>query len=162
MNNQVMSWIAVAPLVCWIIACLYYRRYRKEPEPPPFCGAIQNIKVVRPKYTNPSRVGTRIDFVLRLWGTGKKKTRIKGIVATISSTVSTGMHIFSRPLLRQNPLHYNYVFHEGVDVQFHVSAYIDDIEPKNFDGDSLVVEIVDTEGREYIFDKVPGDKAVYV
>jgi hypothetical protein len=135
---------------------------RRQSLLPPFCGYVWDIKVVRPKYTDPTRVGSRIDFMLRLWGTGEKKTKIKSIVATVTTSVSTGMNMYTRPLLRMNPLRYNYVYHKGVDIPYDVCMYLDDIKPDDIDGDSLVVEVTDTEGNQHLFSKKTGDKAVLV
>ena len=145
----------------WIVACLVARRRYRNYVEPPFCGEITEIQVVRPKYTDPTRNGTRIDFSLRLWGTGQEKTKIKSVYATLVSSVKTGMNMFVRPLLRQNPIRYNYVFHSGVDVTFDVCAYLDDIKPEDVDADLLLVEVRDMDNKQYLFTKKPGVKAVF-
>ena len=157
--KKMLPYLILAPLVGWVVACIVYRRRANREPVKPFCGHIESIRVASPKYTDSTRIGTRIDFMLRLWGTGEEKTKIKSITASVTAN---GFNMYTRPLLRQNPVRYNYVFHKGVNVPFDVCMYLDDIKPQDVDADSIIVEIEDYEGHQHLICKKPGVKTVWL
>ena len=118
----------------------------------PLRGTIDSIKIVPPRYVDPRRVGARIDFTLHLWGTNETRVKIHNATALISSKASSTT-VWERPLLGQNPVSKNYVFHKGIAAPFTVCAYVDDIKPQDVDANSLVVEITDTMGKKYLIER---------
>ena len=118
----------------------------------PLRGTLDPIKIVPPRYVDPRRVGARIDFTLHMWGTNDNHIKVQNVTALISSRTSATT-VWERPLLGQNPISKNCVFHKGIAMAFGVCAYVDDVRPQDIDADSLVVEITDTMGKKYLIEK---------
>jgi LPXTG-motif cell wall-anchored protein len=134
------------------IAFVVRRRKKQPPDTVPLRGSVEYVKIVPPRYVDPKRIGSRIDFTIHLWGTNETKVKIQNIVVLISSKTSATL-TWERPLWGTNPIAKNYVFHKGIHARDGVCAYVDDVKPQDIDADSLVVQITDTMGMKYLIEK---------
>lgn len=147
-----MTVLVGVPFVVGVFAMFNWllNRSLKRQAAVPFGGVLEGIEVCRPNYTDTTRIGSRIDFTLRLWGGGSTKTKIKSAVAFVPDR---NVVLYERTLQRQNPIQYNYVFQRGTEIPFDVCVYVDGVAPEEIEADFISVEVTDTEDNKFTIRK---------
>jgi hypothetical protein len=130
----------------WCGVGLFYVTRRVKKQVLPICGWLDRINIVAPNYKDTTRIGTRIDFSFRMCGSGHEDVRLR----------SVNLFVLVEGVLHKRHIEINHAATANRQGLNH--CYLDDIDPKLVDAESIYAEAIDTENRRYTFYKKPGTK----